>query len=249
MADGSWHNFETIAKLDGTLVFLMGIKNLPIIVSDLIVNGKDPKTPIAIIEKGATAEQRVTTGTLDSIVEIAKEKKIVPPAITIIGEVVNLRDTFKWFENSHCLGARQLQLILKDQNGVSNSILYTSDIGSLNTKNHYVPNTEIPNVFNKVSIMECTYGEPGRINKKTRKFDLEHLKAAVDTVTERGGTVIMPCFSFSRTQEILTNLYNIFHDDINFKYDIVVDSILSCDICDLYTTCLLYTSPSPRDCS
>lgn len=86
--------------------------------------------------------------------------------------------------------------------------------------------------------MECTYGEPGRINKKTRKFDLEHLKAAVDTVTERGGTVIMPCFSFSRTQEILTNLYNIFHDDINFKYDIVVDSILSCDICDLYTTLL-----------
>ena len=108
MADGSWHNFETIAKLDGTLVFLMGIKNLPIIVSDLIVNGKDPKTPIAIIEKGATAEQRVTTGTLDSIVEIAKEKKIVPPAITIIGEVVNLRDTFKWFENTQLFGKKVL---------------------------------------------------------------------------------------------------------------------------------------------
>lgn len=146
--------------------------------------------------------------------------------------------SFKWYENSHCLGARQLQLILKDLNGVSNSILYTSDIGSLNTKNHYIPNTEIPDAFNKVTIMECTYGEPGRINKKTRKFDLEHLRAAVDTVTERGGTVVMPCFSFSRTQEILTNLYNIFHDDINFKYDIVVDSILSCDICDLYTTLL-----------
>ena len=108
MADGSWHNFETIAKLDGTLVFLMGIKNLPIIVSDLIVNGKDPKTPIAIIEKGATAEQRVTTGTLDSIVEIAKEKKIVPPAITIIGEVVNLRDAFKWFENTQLFGKKVL---------------------------------------------------------------------------------------------------------------------------------------------
>ena len=43
MADGSWHNFEAIAKLEGTLVFLMGIKNLPIIVEDLITNGKDPK--------------------------------------------------------------------------------------------------------------------------------------------------------------------------------------------------------------
>lgn len=145
--------------------------------------------------------------------------------------------SFKWYENSHCVGARQLQLMLRDQNGVSKSILYTSDIGSLSTKNHYVHNTEIPTDFNKITIMESTYGEPGRINKKTRKFDLDHLKTAIDTVTERGGSVIMPCFSFSRTQEILTNLYNIYHD-ISFNYDIIVDSILSCDICDLYSTLL-----------
>lgn len=107
----------------------------------------------------------------------------------------------------------------------------------MNTKNHYVPDTEIPTDFNKITIMESTYGEPGRINKKTRKFDLDHLKAAIDTVTERGGSVIMPCFSFSRTQEILTNLYSIYHDQ-NFQYDIIVDSILSCDICDLYSTLL-----------
>lgn len=145
--------------------------------------------------------------------------------------------SFKWYENSHCVGARQLQLILKDKNGVSNSILYTSDIGSLNTKNHYVSNTEIPTDFNKITIMESTYGEPGRINKKTRKFDLEHLRVAIETVTERGGTVIMPCFSFSRTQEILTNLYNIYHNT-TFQYDIIVDSILSCDICDMYSNLL-----------
>ena len=119
--------------------------------------------------------------------------------------------SFKWYENSHCVGARQLQLTLRDQNGIPKSILYTSDIGSLNTKNHYVPDTEIPTDFNKITIMESTYGEPGRINKKTRKFDLDHLKSAIDTVTERGGSVIMPCFSFSRTQEILTNLYSIYH--------------------------------------
>ena len=145
--------------------------------------------------------------------------------------------SFKWYENSHCVGARQLQLTLRDQNGIPQSILYTSDIGSLNTKNHYVPNTEIPTDFNKITIMESTYGEPGRINKKTRKFDLDHLKTAIDTVTERGGSIIMPCFSFSRTQEILTNLYSIYYD-YNFQYDIIVDSILSCDICDLYSTLL-----------
>lgn len=108
MADGGWHNFEAIAKLDGTLVFLMGIKNLPIIVNDLVTNGKDPKTPIAIIEKGATADQRVTVGTLENIIEISKTKKIVPPAITIIGEVVTLRDTFKWFEDTQLFGKKIL---------------------------------------------------------------------------------------------------------------------------------------------
>lgn len=108
MADGSWHNFEAIAKLDGTLVFLMGIKNLPIIVNDLVTNGKDPKTPIAIIEKGATANQRVTIGNLETIITMAQERKIVPPAITIIGEVVKLRDTFKWFEDTQLFGKKVL---------------------------------------------------------------------------------------------------------------------------------------------
>lgn len=50
MEDGTWHNFEAIAKLEGTLVF-MGIKTLPIIVEDLVSNGKCPDTPVAIIEK------------------------------------------------------------------------------------------------------------------------------------------------------------------------------------------------------
>lgn len=142
--------------------------------------------------------------------------------------------SFQWLNNSHCLGARQLHLILTDQNKVKKSILYTSDIGALNTENHYLSNTEIPENHYELVIMESTYGEPGRVNKKTRKFDLEHLKVAVETVMEREGTVIMPCFSFSRTQEILTNLYTLFKDDQNFKYNIVVDSLLSCEMCKLY---------------
>ena len=145
--------------------------------------------------------------------------------------------SFQWLENSHCVGSRQLQLILRDNNGVSQSILYTSDIGSLNTKNHYLKNTEIPANFNRITIMESTYGEPGRVNKKTRKFDLEKLKTAIETVIDRGGSVIMPAFSFSRTQELLTCLYKIFCNT-DFKYDIVVDSMLTCDICDLYDSIL-----------
>ncbi len=88
MEDGTWHNFEAIAKLEGTLVFLMGIKTLPIIVNDLVKNGKDPKTPVAIIEKGATADQRVTVGTLENIIEKAKERKIVKKELLLIKELL-----------------------------------------------------------------------------------------------------------------------------------------------------------------
>lgn len=102
--DGSWHDFETIAKLDGTLVFLMGIKNLSIIVDDLIKNGKKLSTPVAIIENGTTSKQRVTTGTLENITELAKKNNISPPAIIIIGDVVKFRDSFQWLEKKEFFG-------------------------------------------------------------------------------------------------------------------------------------------------
>lgn len=141
--------------------------------------------------------------------------------------------SFEWLENSHCIGARQLRLTLTDENNVKQHILYTSDIGALHTDNHYLNNTEIDTRGYKYAIMESTYGLKGRQNKKTRAFDLEHLRVAINTVLERGGTFIMPCFSFSRTQEILTNLYKIYGNS-DFKYDVVVDSMLSCDISNLY---------------
>ncbi|MBC2856249.1 MAG: uroporphyrinogen-III C-methyltransferase [Cetobacterium sp.] len=108
MENGEWHDFSTIAKLEGTLVFLMGIKNLDLITGDLIKYGKNPKTPVAIIEKGANTNQRVTVGTIENIVEIASERNIVPPAITIIGDVVNLRTSFEWFENLPLSGTKVL---------------------------------------------------------------------------------------------------------------------------------------------
>lgn len=114
MENGEWHDFSTIAKLDGTLVFLMGIKNLDLITGDLIKNGKNPKTPVAVIEKGTSENQRVTVGTLEDIVEKAKSEKIVPPAITIIGDVVNMRETFKWFENQTLSGKKVL--VTRDTN-------------------------------------------------------------------------------------------------------------------------------------
>lgn len=140
--------------------------------------------------------------------------------------------SFKWYANSHCVGAKQLQLILNGKE--KTSILYTSDVGSPNSKNHFVDNTEICKDFNKISILESTYGEKSRINKKTREFDIEHLRVAINTVMERKGKVLLPAFSFSRTQELLTTIYELYHKDKSFGYDVIVDSKLSCEICDTY---------------
>lgn len=145
--------------------------------------------------------------------------------------------SFIWLKNAHCVGAAQLVLML-DDGKKKKKILYTSDIGGLNTKNHYVENTEIYDEYVDVAIMESTYGNPKRINKKTREFDLEHLRVAIETVLERKGSIILPAFSFSRTQELLTALYMIFGNDTLFTTDIVVDSKLSCEMCNIYSNVL-----------
>lgn len=153
--------------------------------------------------------------------------------------VYHLNDTvsFQWLKNSHCVGAAQLQLILSDDMK-KKKILYTSDIGSLNTQNHYVDSTEIPEMFNDIVIMESTYGDTAKTSRKTRDFDVQHLKSIIDTTIERKGTVLLPCFSFSRTQEILTTLYELYAGDSDFHTNVYVDSKLSCDICALYSDLL-----------
>ncbi|UZE92180.1 MAG: uroporphyrinogen-III C-methyltransferase [Methanosarcinales archaeon] len=91
--DMSALDWSLLAKMEGTLVILMGVKQLEHNVNALITHGKDPKTPVAIIEKGTTKEQRVTIGTLRNIVEVAKKANVKPPAIVVVGDVVRLRET------------------------------------------------------------------------------------------------------------------------------------------------------------
>lgn len=91
-------DFDTISQLEGTLIFLMGVGNLKRIVEGLVQGGKNPDTPIAIIQKGARTRQKVVKGALDTIVSIAEREKVVPPAIILVGDVANLREDFMWYE-------------------------------------------------------------------------------------------------------------------------------------------------------
>lgn len=84
-------NFKALANMQGTLVILMGIKRLKDNVEALIANGKSPDTPVAIIEKGTTPEERLTTGTLGTIVNLADMHGVEAPAIIVVGDVVKLR--------------------------------------------------------------------------------------------------------------------------------------------------------------
>lgn len=70
----------------------MGVKMLGRNVGELMKFGKDPKTPVALIERGTRPDQRVTVGVLENIAEVAKERGVKTPAITIIGDVVTFHE-------------------------------------------------------------------------------------------------------------------------------------------------------------
>ncbi len=89
-----WDTFKT----DDTIVFLMGLHNLPKISEKLIEIGKDRDYPVAVISRGTTKDQSVVVGTLENIVEKAKD--IPTPALIVVGRVVELRDQLKWFEGN-----------------------------------------------------------------------------------------------------------------------------------------------------
>lgn len=82
----------------GTLVFLMGVKNLNQITAALISEGKPPGTPAALIRRGTTPRQEILAGTLDTIVGLAEANRFKPPAILVVGKVVDLRETLQWFD-------------------------------------------------------------------------------------------------------------------------------------------------------
>ena len=98
-----WH---ALATGIGTLVFFMGVKNLPTIAANLVANGRSADTPTAVIRWGTTPKQKTVTATLGTIVDEARGAGIKAPAIIIVGGVVNLRKTMQWFEKRPLMGRR-----------------------------------------------------------------------------------------------------------------------------------------------
>ncbi|MCF8142605.1 MAG: uroporphyrinogen-III C-methyltransferase [Deltaproteobacteria bacterium] len=98
--------WDKLATGVGTLVFLMGVGNLPHIALSLMKHGRSPDTPVAVIRRGASAGQATWVGTLENIGRIAEENRIRPPAIIVVGDVVRLREELNWFETKPLFGRR-----------------------------------------------------------------------------------------------------------------------------------------------
>lgn len=90
-------NFAELVHPNQTIVFYMGLHTLEELCSGLMAHGKPATTPVAIISRGSSADQRVLVGQLDDIVARQREAQLPGPAILIVGEVVALHSQLAWF--------------------------------------------------------------------------------------------------------------------------------------------------------
>ena len=87
--------WDSLSERNGTIVFMMGLGNLPLIVSQLRGHGVDPDKPIAVISKATTPRQRTVHGTLATIVRRVEEAALEAPAVIVVGDVVTLRHSLE----------------------------------------------------------------------------------------------------------------------------------------------------------
>lgn len=100
-----------------TLVLLSAVGQIGEISKALVAAGRSPETAVAMTRVGTTTEQATVTSTLERIAADARAARMAPPAVTVIGDVVDLRETLSWFETKPLFGWRVLVPRTKDQAG------------------------------------------------------------------------------------------------------------------------------------
>jgi len=100
--------WDKLTPATDTMIFLMGIAKIAYIRDQLILYGKAPETPVALIRWGTRVNQQTLIGTLADIVEKVNEVNFKPPAVILVGEVVKLREKLNWYEKKPLFGRRVL---------------------------------------------------------------------------------------------------------------------------------------------
>jgi uroporphyrinogen III methyltransferase/synthase len=111
-------DWEYLARGVDTLIFLMGVGNLPEIVARLMEYGRSPETPAALVRWGTTPRQETVVGTLIDIAEKAKAAGLRPPAVAVVGQVVNLQEYLRWYDRKPLFGKRVLVTRSREQASV-----------------------------------------------------------------------------------------------------------------------------------
>lgn len=91
-------NWEALAKGIDTVAFYMGVSNLDYIAQQLISHGRHPATPVALIHWGTTEKQQTLVGSLETIAIEAERLHFSNPSIILVGDVVHLRESIRWFD-------------------------------------------------------------------------------------------------------------------------------------------------------
>jgi uroporphyrinogen III methyltransferase/synthase len=121
-------HWDKLATAVDTLVFLMGVHNLPYITEQLVKYGRPAQTPAALIRWGTKAEQETLITTVGNAAKDALEQQITPPAIFIVGDVVNLRRTISWFDTKPLFG--QTILVTRTRTQASVLTAHLEELGA-----------------------------------------------------------------------------------------------------------------------
>ncbi|MCG9698160.1 uroporphyrinogen-III C-methyltransferase [Shewanella sp. Isolate11] len=92
-------NWQGLALLNHTLVFYMGLSKAGMIATELMQAGLDSHTPVALIERGCSRQQRLVKGEIANLAELVIEHQLISPTLILVGEVVNLSEQLSWFES------------------------------------------------------------------------------------------------------------------------------------------------------
>ena len=142
--------YEQIAKIPGTKVVLMGTENLGDWTKSLIAHGMPKETPIAVIQQGTLGKQKSVSGTLATIAKLVAQKKIVPPALTVIGDVVTLREKLNWFEAKPLFGKRIVVTRRSEQAGT-----FAARLAELGADVLEVPTIKLTLPTERDAIVDC----------------------------------------------------------------------------------------------
>lgn len=171
-------DWEVLAKSSDTLVVLMGQSNLRSIADALMKYGRAPETSVALVQWGTEPYQRTLVGTLSDIADRAATTGIGAPAVTIVGEVVRLRETIRWFDSRPLFGKRVL---------VTRTRTQASALSDRLTQQGAQP-VELPTI--EIQLMD-DYTELDAALKDTLKYDWMVFSSAnaVDVVFDRLGAL------------------------------------------------------------